>query len=94
MSSVQQRLTPSSTASAVGDSPLLTLISDYAAWYGEQTPDAPAATLDGQVQTYAELAHGVDALARAMIAAGVGKGDRVAMLAPPSPDFQIGRAHV
>ena len=73
--------------SAVGDSPLLTLISDYAAWYGEQTPDAPAATLDGQVQTYAELAHGVDALARAMIAAGVGKGDRVAMLAPPSPDF-------
>ena len=87
MSSVQQRLMPSSTASAVGDSPLLTLISDYAAWYGEQTPDAPAATLDGQVQTYAELAHGVDALARAMIAAGVGKGDRVAMLAPPSPDF-------
>ena len=66
MSSVQQRLMPSSTASAVGDSPLLTLISDYAAWYGEQTPDAPAATLDGQVQTYAELAHGVDALARAI----------------------------
>lgn len=87
MSSVQQRLMPSSTASAVGDSPLLTLISDYAAWYGEQTPDAPAATLDGQVQTYAKLAHSVDALARAMIAAGVGKGDRVAMLAPPSPDF-------
>ena len=29
----------------------------------------------------------MDALARAMIAAGVGKGDRVAMLAPPSPDF-------
>lgn len=76
MSSVQQRLMPSSTASAVGDSPLLTLISDYAAWYGEQTPDAPAATLDGQVQTYAKLAHSVDALARAMIAAGVGKGDR------------------
>ncbi|MGX1588332.1 class I adenylate-forming enzyme family protein [Brevundimonas diminuta] len=87
MSSAQQRLMPSSTASAVGDSPLLTLISDYAAWYGEQTPDAPAVTLDGQVQTYAKLAHGVDALTRAMIAAGVDKGDRVAMLAPPSPDF-------
>lgn len=87
MSRVQQRVMSSRTMSAVGESPLLTLISDYAAWYGEQTPEAPAATLDGQVQTYAELAHGVDALARAMIAAGVAKGDRVAMLAPPSPDF-------
>ncbi len=47
MSSVQQRLTPSRAMSAVGESPLLTLISDYAAWYGEQTPDAPAATLEG-----------------------------------------------
>lgn len=87
MSSVQQRLTPSKTTSAVGDAPLLTLISDYAAWYGRQRPDSPAATVDGQVQTYAQLARDVDALARAMLEAGIRKGDRIAMLAPPCPDF-------
>ena len=87
MSSVQQRFMPSMTTSVAGDAPLLTLISDYAAWYADKTPDAPAATQDGRVLTWAELARDVDALARAMIEAGISKGDRVAMLAPPSPDF-------
>ncbi len=87
MSSVQQRLMPSMKTSAAGEAPLLTLISDYPAWYAERTPDAPAASLDGQVLTWAELAENVDALARAMIEAGINRGDRVAMLAPPSPDF-------
>lgn len=87
MSSVQQRLMPSMTTSVAGDAPLLTLISDYAAWYADKTPDAPAATQDGQILTWTELARDVDALARAMIEAGISKGDRVAMLAPPSPDF-------
>lgn len=87
MSSVQQRFMPSMTTSVAGDAPLLTLISDYAAWYADRTPDAPAATQDGHVLTWSELARDVDALARAMIEAGINKGDRVAMLAPPSPDF-------
>lgn len=87
MSSVQQRFMPSMTTSVAGDAPLLTLISDYAAWYADRTPDAPAATQDGHVLTWSELARDVDDLARAMIEAGINKGDRVAMLAPPSPDF-------
>lgn len=69
--------------------PSLPRISDYVAYYADVSPAAEAAVL-GEIRTsYAELSSQVDAVARALLAAGVVKGDRVATLAPPSPDFLV-----
>ena len=62
-------------------------ISDYVSWFAEQTPDAEAMVLEGVRTSYAQLRDRVDALARALLAAGVKKGDRVATLATPSPEY-------
>jgi acyl-CoA synthetase (AMP-forming)/AMP-acid ligase II len=62
-------------------------ISDYVSWFAEQTPDAEAMVLEGVRTSYAQLRDRVDALARALLAAGVRKGDRVATLATPSPEY-------
>lgn len=52
-------------------------------------PGAEAA-VDGEARlTNAELAERVDSIARALLAAGVRPGDRVATLAPPSLDFWL-----
>jgi len=77
--------------SGAGAAPLpeLRLISDYAAWHARETPDAVAAVLDGEALSYAELSARVDRLARALIAAGLNPGDRLAMLSPPNPDFLV-----
>ena len=69
--------------------PLLPRISDYCAWMAARTPQAEAMVLDGRRWTYAELDAAVDRLARALIAAGVVKGDRVATLQTPHPDYLI-----
>jgi acyl-CoA synthetase (AMP-forming)/AMP-acid ligase II len=67
--------------------PLLDRISDYVAWHAAETPDAAALVLSGNVMTYRLLKASVDALAKALLAAGVGKGDRVATLQTPHPDY-------
>jgi len=67
--------------------PLLDRISDYVAYYAQRQPDVEATVLDDRRVTYAELREHVDQVARALIAAGVAKGDRVATLATPHPDF-------
>ncbi len=67
--------------------PLLDRISDYVAWYAAETPDAGALVLNGKVKTYGEVNAAVDALAKALLAAGVAKGDRVATLQTPHPDY-------
>lgn len=69
--------------------PLLPRISDYAIWQAERRPDAVAMTLNGATTTYAALARQVDRLARALLAAGVAKGDRVATLQPPNPQYLV-----
>lgn len=69
--------------------PRLERISDYVDYYAATTPSAPAASLDGEVVTYSELKSRVDACALALIACGVEKGDRVATLSPPCPDFLV-----
>lgn len=69
--------------------PDLRLISDYAAWWAAQRPDVEAVVLDGLRWTYAELSSRVDLTARALLAAGVGSGDRVATLATPHPDYFV-----
>jgi oxalate---CoA ligase len=52
-------------------------------------PDGPALVIpeDGQVLTYGQLADRVGSLARSLAAAGVGRGDRVALTLPNGPDL-------
>lgn len=64
-------------------------VSDLVDWYAARTPDAEAALLDDLRISYAELRRRVDALARALLAAGVRKGDRVATLSTPHPDYLV-----
>jgi acyl-CoA synthetase (AMP-forming)/AMP-acid ligase II len=69
--------------------PQLARISDYVGWHAERRPDAVAMSLGGLDVSYAEFTRRVDALARALLAAGVEKGDRVATLETPHPDFFV-----
>lgn len=55
----------------------------------ELAHDRVAAMEEGRSLTYAGLRSAVDAYACALLAAGVKRGDRVAMLAAPSVDFWI-----
>lgn len=64
-------------------------LSGLLAYWAEQTPGADAAIEAGRRLSYAQLAADVTAKARALIEAGVGHGDRVAMLAPPGVEFWI-----
>lgn len=67
--------------------PLLPRISDYAAWQAEHRPQAEALVLGERRVSFQALHESVEALARALLAAGVGKGDRVATLQTPHPDY-------
>lgn len=69
--------------------PALNLISDYSSHYASLVPTRQALVLDGRRVTYAQLVDKVDECARALIATGVKKGDRIATLSPPHPDFFI-----
>jgi acyl-CoA synthetase (AMP-forming)/AMP-acid ligase II len=69
--------------------PRLRLISDYARHWAEQAPEREAVVSGETRWRYPELARRVDQAARALIAAGVAPGDRVAALTPPHPDFMV-----
>ncbi len=65
------------------------LISEILAERVARAPHAPA-VVDGSLRLdNAALAERVDAVARALLARGVARGDRVATLAPPSADFWV-----
>lgn len=64
-------------------------ISDFLFLHARDRPDAVALVLGDRRWTYAALASAVDSLARAMMAAGIGRGDRVATLQTPHPDFLV-----
>lgn len=68
---------------------MLTRISDYVAWHAARTPDAVALVHGEHRISYSELMRQVDLLARALLVAGVRKGDRVATLSAPHPDFVV-----
>jgi acyl-CoA synthetase (AMP-forming)/AMP-acid ligase II len=67
----------------------LARISDCPAEIARRFPGREAAVLGDCRLTYAELAQAVDRCARALLTAGVGKGDRVAMLSTPRPEYLI-----
>ena len=69
--------------------PTLMRVSDFVAFHADRTPDAEAMVLDGDRTSYRALQSRVDAMARALIAAGVRKGDRVATLTTPHPDYLV-----
>jgi acyl-CoA synthetase (AMP-forming)/AMP-acid ligase II len=66
-----------------------TRIHDLLASHLAAIPERTAA-VDGEARlTYAELAAQVDGIARALIAAGIRPGDRVATMVPPSLEFWL-----
>jgi acyl-CoA synthetase (AMP-forming)/AMP-acid ligase II len=67
--------------------PLLPRISDYITWYADASPKTVALVNESIETTYATLSAAIDNLAKALLAAGVRKGDRVATLQAPHPDF-------
>ena len=69
--------------------PRLRLISDYPRHWATAAPDREAVVFEGTRWGYRELADRVDACAKGLLAAGVGRGDRVATLSPPHPDFYV-----
>jgi acyl-CoA synthetase (AMP-forming)/AMP-acid ligase II len=69
--------------------PIFPRISDYTAWHARLNPHADAMVLNDRRITYAEFHDAVEDLARALVAAGVRKGDRVATLQNPHPDYFI-----
>jgi fatty-acyl-CoA synthase len=52
-------------------------------------PSAEAVVFQGERLTYAALRAQVDTLARALLALGVGKGDRIALLLPNRPEWLV-----
>jgi acyl-CoA synthetase (AMP-forming)/AMP-acid ligase II len=69
------------------DLPLFSLISDYIFYAARQRPGQVAMALGDNRLTYAESALRIQALSRALIELGVRRGDRVAMLCTPRPEF-------
>jgi len=64
-------------------------IADYPGHWARLAPERSAMVLRRSRRSYRQLAGEVDALARALMAAGVGRGDRVATLSTPRPEALI-----
>lgn len=71
------------------DAPGLRRISDCPRDVAARDPAREAAVFGGERLTYGELADRVDRWARAFLAHGLRKGDRVAMLSDPRPEYMI-----
>jgi len=69
--------------------PLLDRISDFVPYHAARFPDRDALVIGDQRTTYREFDMRVDDVAKALIAAGVRAGDRVATLSTPHPDFFV-----
>lgn len=67
--------------------PILDYTWQYVDHWGEKTPEAEALTFQGEQQNWSTLRDNTHAVARALIAAGVNRGDRVAMLSMGRPEF-------
>ena len=67
--------------------PIPALIGDHVDRWAAERPDQPAMVQDDTVLTYRETQELVDRIAKAMLAAGVQRGDRVALMANPSIAF-------
>lgn len=77
------------TRAVAGIVPVLARISDYPGYWADNTPDAAAIFFEGERWSYRELQQRIDRCARALVAAGVDKGDRVSVLSTPRPEFFV-----
>lgn len=64
-------------------------VSDLIDQFALSRPTADALVLNDQRISYSELKQRVDATARALLAAGIRKGDRIAVMTPPHPDYFV-----
>lgn len=64
-------------------------IADRVRHHAGRTPDAPAAIFGGRTLTYSELSWRMEAFARGLLARGVRRGDRVAALSTPRPEYLL-----
>ncbi len=69
--------------------PQLALISDYVTHWAHERPEQAALVLDDRVVNYGEFEAQVERSARALVAAGVGRGERIAHLTTPRPEFMV-----
>ena len=69
--------------------PGLPRLGDYVRHWARRRPRREASVLDGERLTYEGLADRVAGMSKALLAAGVCRGDRVAMLTSPRPEFLV-----
>lgn len=69
------------------DLPRLDRIFDYVTHWADHSPEAIATRFNGETRSYRDLSAEVDRWARALLAAGIRPGDRVAMLSTPRPEY-------
>ena len=69
--------------------PVPALIGDHLDRLAVERPDQPALVQDDTVLTYSEAKVLVDRIAKALLASGVQRGDRVALMANPSIAFWV-----
>ncbi len=65
------------------------LIGDWLDMYADDFPDRPALEFRGMVTKWGEMRARVDACARAFLAQGITRGDRIAFLCSPRPEAFI-----
>ncbi len=57
--------------------------------HAARAPGAPCVSLDGRHWSWGEVNSLVDSAAQALVAAGVGAGDRIALLSTPRPEYLL-----
>ena len=62
-------------------------LAEYVGYYSQLKPEAEAVVFGSHRITYSQLRKDVDRYAQALLACGFKKGDRVAMLCTPRPEF-------
>lgn len=72
---------------APGPTMVLDSLADYVSFYAGSRPSAEAIVFESGRISYLQLKKDIDSCARALLASGVKKGDRVAMLSTPRPEF-------
>lgn len=74
---------------SVGNGGFAPLAHELVLRHARTAPDRPALVAGDRVVRYGELAERATALAAGLAARGVGRGDRVAVLVPMSPDLYV-----
>ena len=71
----------------LGSEDVLSCLSDYVGYFALESPDRVAVVFGPYRVTYTDLQNEIEVWSRALIASGIGKGDRVAMLCTPRSEF-------